>query len=63
MNTNIDSLCDLWIALFQLCNRDGIEGEESKAIVNAMSVIEKALVSKIKKDAYIVKLLVVLTDF
>ncbi|WP_455466791.1 hypothetical protein [Bartonella sp. B39] len=63
MNTDIDSLCDLWIALFKLCNRGGVEDEECTAIVNTMNVVEKALVSKIKKDAHIVKLLVVLTDF
>ncbi|WP_455474710.1 hypothetical protein [Bartonella sp. B30(2025)] len=63
MNISIDSLCDLWIVLFKLCNRDGIVDEECNAIVNTMSVVEKALVSKIKKDAHIVKLLAVLTDF
>ncbi|WP_332060814.1 hypothetical protein [Bartonella sp. CB74] len=63
MNTSIDSLCDLWMVLFKLCNRDGIEDEECTAIVNTMSAVEKALVSKIKKDAHIIKLLAVLTDF
>ncbi|WP_455475522.1 hypothetical protein [Bartonella sp. B17] len=63
MKTDIDSLCDLWIALFKLCNRDGVDDEESTAIANTMSVVEKALVSKIKKDAHILKLLAVLTDF
>ncbi|WP_455478685.1 hypothetical protein V3565_02155 [Bartonella sp. B10] len=63
MNTDIDSLCDLWLVLFKLCNRGSVEDEECTAIVNTMNVVEKALVSKIKKDAHIVKLLVVLTDF
>ncbi|WP_455475698.1 hypothetical protein [Bartonella sp. B17] len=61
MKTDIDSLCDLWIALFKLC--DGIKDEDCNAIANTMSVVEKALVSKIKKDAHILKLLAVLTDF
>ncbi|WP_455475724.1 hypothetical protein [Bartonella sp. B17] len=63
MNTDIDSLCDLWIALFKLCNRGGVGDEESTAIANTMSVVEEALVSKIKKNAHIIKLLTVLTDF
>ncbi|WP_455480094.1 hypothetical protein V4B17_03550 [Bartonella sp. B23] len=63
MNTDIDSLCDLWIALFKLCNCGGVGEEECNALVNTMSIVEKALVSKIKKNAHIVKLLAVLTDF
>ncbi|WP_455481276.1 hypothetical protein V3564_02630 [Bartonella sp. B12(2025)] len=63
MNTSIDSLCDLWLVLFKLCNRDGIEDEECNALVNTMSTVEKALVLKLKKEyPHIIKLLAVLTD-
>ncbi|WP_455480069.1 hypothetical protein V4B17_03415 [Bartonella sp. B23] len=65
MNTDIDSLCDLWMVLFQICNSyDGMEDEEHNVLVNTMGVVEKALVLKLEKEApHIIKMLAVLTNF
>ncbi|WP_413154852.1 hypothetical protein [Bartonella sp. cb54] len=64
MNTSIDSLYNLWMMLFKLCNRDGIEDEECSTLVNTMSIVEKALVLKLEKEApHIVKILATLADF
>ncbi|WP_455474983.1 hypothetical protein [Bartonella sp. B30(2025)] len=65
MNTSIDSLYSLWMALFQICNSDSaMEDEEHNVLVNTMGVVEKALVLKLEKEApHIIKMLAVLTNF
>ncbi|WP_144755666.1 hypothetical protein [Bartonella saheliensis] len=64
MNTSIDFLCDLWIALFQFSNDENINEKECTALVDIMSLVEKVLVLKLQNDVpNIVKILAVLTDF
>ncbi|WP_455480990.1 hypothetical protein V3564_00955 [Bartonella sp. B12(2025)] len=63
MKTDIDSLCDLWLVLFKLCNRDDIDDEECNSLVNSMDAVENVLVLKLKKEyPHIIRLLAVLTD-
>ncbi|WP_375687899.1 MULTISPECIES: hypothetical protein [unclassified Bartonella] len=64
MNTNIDFLCDLWMALFQFSNHHSIGDENCNAIVEVMELIEKVLVLKLQNDVpNITKILAILTDF
>ncbi|OLL51075.1 hypothetical protein KAE70_06560 [Bartonella henselae] len=64
MNTSIDFLCDLWMALFQFSNDENINEKECTALVDIMSLVEKVLVLKLQDDVpNIVKILAVLTDF
>ncbi|CDO46348.1 hypothetical protein KAE70_06655 [Bartonella henselae] len=64
MNTSIDFLCDLWIALFQFSNDENINEKECTALVDIMSLVEKVLILKLQDDVpNIVKILAVLTDF
>ncbi|MCZ2158870.1 hypothetical protein NPX99_06250 [Bartonella sp. 220] len=64
MNTSIDFLCDLWMALSQFSNHQGIGDEDCNALVQIMGVVEKALILKLQDEMpNITKILAVLTDF
>ncbi|WP_375610726.1 MULTISPECIES: hypothetical protein [unclassified Bartonella] len=64
MNSSVDFLCDLWMALFKLSNHRGIGDEDCNAIVEVMELIEKVLVLKLQNDVpNITKILAILTDF
>ncbi|UNE54368.1 hypothetical protein [Bartonella machadoae] len=64
MNTSIDFLCDLWMALSQFSNHQGIGDKDCKALVEVMGIVEKALILKLQDDVpNITKILAVLTDF
>ncbi|WP_375613925.1 MULTISPECIES: hypothetical protein [unclassified Bartonella] len=64
MNTSIDFLCDLWIALYQFSNDENINEKECTALINIMSLVEKALIFKLQDEVpNILKILTVLTDF
>ncbi|CAK00932.1 hypothetical protein [Bartonella tribocorum] len=64
MKTSIDFLCDLWMALSQLSRHENMNDKDCTALVDTMSVIEKALISKLQDEMpSILKILTVLTDF
>ncbi|WP_375684375.1 hypothetical protein [Bartonella sp. AP1QHHD] len=64
MNTSIDFLCDLWMALFQFSNHHSIGDEDCTAIIEIMGMVEKALVFKLQDEVpNITKILAALTDF
>ncbi|WP_273721086.1 MULTISPECIES: hypothetical protein [unclassified Bartonella] len=64
MKVDTNSLCDLWIALFQFSNDENINEKECTALVDIMSLVEKVLILKLQNDVpNIVKILAVLTDF
>ncbi|WP_273757291.1 MULTISPECIES: hypothetical protein [unclassified Bartonella] len=64
MNTSIDFLCDLWMALYQFSDRDDIEDKAFNTLIETMDAIEKALIFKLQNDVpNITKILAILTDF
>ncbi|WP_375621860.1 MULTISPECIES: hypothetical protein [unclassified Bartonella] len=64
MNTSIDFLCDLWMALFQFSNHYSIGDEDCTAIIEIMGMVEKALVLKLQNELpNFTKILAILTDF
>ncbi len=64
MNTSIDFLCDLWMALFQFSNDENVSDKDCSALVQTMNAIEKVLVLKLQDDVpNITKILAILTDF
>ncbi|WP_375705292.1 hypothetical protein [Bartonella sp. AA86SXKL] len=64
MNSSVDFLCDLWIALYQFSNDENMSDKDCTALVDTMSVIEKALISKLQDELpNITKILAILTDF
>ncbi len=42
MNTSIDFLCDLWIALSQFVNCEYVDDKDCSDLVDIMSIVEKA---------------------
>ncbi|WP_375615204.1 MULTISPECIES: hypothetical protein [unclassified Bartonella] len=64
MNSSVDFLCDLWMALFQFSNHHSIGDENCNAIVEVMELIEKVLILKLQDEVpNITKILAALTDF
>ncbi|WP_330169480.1 hypothetical protein [Bartonella grahamii] len=64
MNSSADFLCDLWIALSQFSRHENMSDKDCTALVDTMSVIEKALILKLQDEVpNILKILTVLTDF
>ncbi len=64
MNSSIDFLCDLWMALFQFVNCEDIEDKDCSALVEIMGVVEKALILKLQEESpNVTKILAVLTGF
>ncbi|WP_375695279.1 hypothetical protein [Bartonella sp. AC90GZZY] len=64
MNSSVDFLCDLWMALSQFSNHRSIGDENCNAIVEVMELIEKVLILKLQDEMpSIFKILTVLTDF
>ncbi|WP_375662285.1 MULTISPECIES: hypothetical protein [unclassified Bartonella] len=64
MKIDTNFLCDLWIALSQFSNDENVSDKDCTALVDTMSVIEKALISKLQDDVpNITKILAILTDF
>ncbi|UTO28702.1 hypothetical protein [Bartonella harrusi] len=64
MNTSIDFLCDLWMALSQFSNYPGLGDKDCNNLVEVMDMVEKALILKLQDDVpNITKILAVLTDF
>ncbi|WP_375678584.1 MULTISPECIES: hypothetical protein [unclassified Bartonella] len=64
MKIDTNFLCDLWIALFQFSNDENINEKECTALVDIMSLVEKALISKLQDELpNITKILAILTDF
>ncbi len=64
MKCSVDFLCDLWMALSQFSNHQGIGDEDCNALVQVMGVVEKALILKLQDDVpNITNLLAVLTAF
>ncbi|WP_273755829.1 hypothetical protein [Bartonella sp. MM73XJBT.G] len=64
MNTSIDFLCDLWMALYQFSDRDDIEDKAFNTLIETMDAIEKVLILKLQNDVpNITKILAILTDF
>ncbi|WP_156851740.1 hypothetical protein [Bartonella refiksaydamii] len=57
-------LCDLWMALSQFSRHENMSDKECSALVDTMSVVEKALILKLQNEVpNILKILTVLTDF
>ncbi|WP_330169492.1 hypothetical protein [Bartonella grahamii] len=64
MNSSVDFLCDLWMALFKLSNHQSVGDEDCNAIVEVMESVVDALVLKLQDDVpNITKILAILTDF
>ncbi|WP_208433264.1 hypothetical protein [Bartonella taylorii] len=64
MNTSIDFLCDLWMALYQFSDRDDVEDKAFNTLIETMDAIEKALILKLQDEVpNITKILAVLTGF
>lgn len=64
MKVDTNFLCDLWMALSQFSRHENMSDKDCTALVDTMSVIEKALVLKLQDEMpNILKILTVLTDF
>ncbi|WP_208432700.1 hypothetical protein [Bartonella taylorii] len=64
MNSSVDFLCDLWMALFRFSNDENINDKECTALVDIMSLVEKVLILKLQDEVpNILKILTVLTGF
>ncbi|WP_375618775.1 MULTISPECIES: hypothetical protein [unclassified Bartonella] len=64
MKIDTNFLCDLWIALSQFSRHENMNDKDCTALVDTMSVIEKALILKLQDEMpSILKILTVLTDF
>ncbi|WP_254492884.1 hypothetical protein [Bartonella sp. B1099] len=64
MKIDTNFLCDLWIALSQFSNDENVSDKDCTALVDTMSVIEKALILKLQNEMpSTLKILTVLTDF
>ncbi|WP_396583967.1 hypothetical protein [Bartonella grahamii] len=64
MNSSVDLLCDLWMALYQFSDRDDVEDKAFNALIETMDAIEKALILKLQNEVpNITKILAILTDF
>ncbi|ALE03520.1 putative prophage protein [Bartonella ancashensis] len=50
MKIDTDFLCDLWMKLSQLSNREDIEDEECTALVDLMDEVEIALMLKLQDE-------------
>ncbi|MCZ2158856.1 hypothetical protein NPX99_06180 [Bartonella sp. 220] len=64
MKVDTNFLCDLWMALSQFSNHQGIGDADCNALVQVMGIVEKALILKLQDEVpNITKILAVLTDF
>ncbi|ETS11833.1 hypothetical protein O95_01556 [Bartonella henselae JK 53] len=64
MKIDTNFLCDLWLALSQFSKHENMNDKNCTALVDTMSVIEKALILKLQDEMpSILKILTVLTDF
>ncbi|WP_375641119.1 MULTISPECIES: hypothetical protein [unclassified Bartonella] len=64
MNTSVDFLCDLWIALFQFSNDENINDKECTALVDIMSLVEKVLILKLQDESpNALRILAMITNF
>ncbi|ATO57152.1 hypothetical protein [Bartonella sp. 1-1C] len=64
MNTSIDFLCDLWMALYQFSDRDDIEDKAFNTLIETMDAIEKALILKLQDETpNALKILAMITNF
>ncbi len=64
MNSSVDFLCDLWIALAQFSNHQSVGDEDCNTLVQVMGVVEKALILELQDEVpNFTKILAVLTDF
>ncbi|WP_406603966.1 hypothetical protein [Bartonella gliris] len=64
MKVDTNFLCDLWMALSQFSRHENINEKECTALVDTMSIVEKALILKLQDEVpNILKILTVLTDF
>ncbi|WP_375642671.1 MULTISPECIES: hypothetical protein [unclassified Bartonella] len=64
MKVDTNFLCDLWIALSQFSRHENISNKDCTALVDTMSIIEKALIVKLQDEVpNNIKVLAVLTDF
>ncbi|WP_156851729.1 hypothetical protein [Bartonella refiksaydamii] len=64
MNTSIDFLCDLWMALFQFSDRDDVEDKTFNALIETMDAIEKALILKLQEESpNALRILAMITNF
>ncbi|UTO27858.1 hypothetical protein [Bartonella harrusi] len=64
MNTSIDFLCDLWMALFQFSDRDDVEDKDFNALIETMDAIEKVLILKLQDESpNALRILAMITNF
>ncbi|WP_273757153.1 MULTISPECIES: hypothetical protein [unclassified Bartonella] len=64
MNTSIDFLCDLWMALYQFSDRDDVEDNAFNTLIETMDAIEKALIFKLQDETpNALKILAMITHF
>ncbi|WP_375642699.1 MULTISPECIES: hypothetical protein [unclassified Bartonella] len=64
MKVDTNFLCDLWITLSQFSRHENMSNKDCTALVDTMSIIEKALIVKLQDEVpNNIKVLAVLTDF
>ncbi|PIT68545.1 hypothetical protein [Bartonella tribocorum] len=64
MNTSVDFLCDLWMALCQFSDRDDVEDKAFSALIETMDAIEKTLILKLQDESpNALKILAMITNF
>ncbi|WP_375635103.1 MULTISPECIES: hypothetical protein [unclassified Bartonella] len=64
MNTSIDFLCDLWMALYQFSDRDDVEDKTFNALIETMNAIEEAVILKLQDESpNALRILAMITNF
>ncbi|WP_375657319.1 hypothetical protein [Bartonella sp. CM120XJJH] len=64
MKVDTNFLCDLWIALSQFSRHENISNKDCTALVDTMSVIEKALIVKLQDESpNALRILAMITNF
>ncbi len=64
MKVDTNFLCNLWIVLSQFSRHENMSDKNRTALVDTMSVVEKALILKLQDEVpSILKILTVLTNF
>ncbi|WP_375633230.1 MULTISPECIES: hypothetical protein [unclassified Bartonella] len=64
MNTSIDFLCDLWMALYQFSDRDDVEDKAFNALIETMNAIEEAVILKLQDESpNALRILAMITNF
>ncbi|EJF79098.1 hypothetical protein MCO_01156 [Bartonella sp. DB5-6] len=64
MNSSVDFLCDLWMALYQFFERDDVDDKAFNTLIETMDAIEKALILKLQDESpNALRILAMITNF